>query len=134
MSTQPIQFHHTAFTSNYNDKPYYHHSLFNIALVILTAVFFFLVLSWYNFLLSLYNYYLNPSGDPKNTPRKLKREMLGSLGFAFIWLLLAIALYWYLTSSNLLYDTTGKENKYWESHPLLRSDDISSRVDMFKAV
>ena len=50
-------FHHNVFTSTLHK----YHSALNIYLVIMTAILFFLVLSFYNFLLALYAIFIHPN-------------------------------------------------------------------------
>jgi ABC-type sugar transport system permease subunit len=120
--TSNIPSHTQAFTSTYN------HSLFNIWLVLLTALFFFTVLSWYNFVLSLYYYlthntsYLTSEGlNQCEKLEKLRKQTLGSLVFALIWSGIALFIYWLLSSLGWL-NGDSTEQKYWESHPLLRDE------------
>ena len=59
-STPNSPVHNPNFTSTLHQ---HQNSSFNLWLVILTAVFFFLILAWYNVFLAFYNYFIghNPN-------------------------------------------------------------------------
>ena len=80
------------FTSTLNGK--YHHSGFNIYIVIITALIFFLILTFYNFVLAVYNYYTgyNPDGV-KNVDARNFRIVLQTLGFLLVWLAITAVIY-----------------------------------------
>jgi hypothetical protein len=130
MSSNQLPFHHNAFTSNYNSS-----SLFNIYLVVMTAMFFFLVLSWYNFFLSLYYYIFKY--NPNTTVKDKKKELQGkyikeneiilrnaalvSFGYALFWSLVTILTYLFLDAHGYL-QVSPETSKYFELHPLLRDE------------
>lgn len=82
-----------------------------IALIIVTAVFFFIVLTWYNVFLALYNYIVNtPPPLTEANPRdsnhyyeENKRTFLRTLGFAIAWTLLAVGIYIMISYFHLLH-------------------------------
>lgn len=118
-TTLPFHFHSTAFTSTLQ------HSLFNVWLVLLTAIFFFLVLSWYNFFLSAYYYvtdntaFLSPDTECKQYT--LRNQMIGTFFFALFWTFVAVLIYYIL--NNLGWLNVSKETaNYWQEHPVLRDE------------
>lgn len=118
-----IPSHTQAFTSTLH-----HTSLFNLWLVILTAMFFFTILSWYNFLSSLYYYLSNNtsylSGEDLSQHEKiekLRNQMVGTLIFALIWTVITLLSYWLLSGLGWL-EGDESSQKYWETHPLLRDE------------
>jgi ABC-type Fe3+ transport system permease subunit len=86
-------FYHTPFTSNVTSD-------FNIWPVILTAALFFTVLSWYNALFALYEYYFKGQTDEENT--RLRNNLWTTLVIAFIWTIIAICLYFWLSNMGWL--------------------------------
>lgn len=123
MSTAPITFHagttstpfhHNIFTSTLHEHEHEKRgpSLFNMWLVIITAMFFFTILSWYNFLLALFNVYSNPN---ESDSELLKNEVLATLVFAFLWTLLVIIAY--LTFESYGFLSMGEPEEYWKEHP-----------------
>lgn len=109
-----ITLHQTPFTSTLHDA-HKKFNGFNIWPIILTAVLFFLVLSWYNFVLTLFEYYT----DQNNEDKVLRDNLFSALGFALIFTLLALLIYFILDSYNLLQsNSNGDEN----THPLLPSE------------
>lgn len=120
------------FTSTLHNDHRSHPTYFNIWIVILTAILFFVVLSWYNFVLATYNYLIgNNPNNLKNFNQLNFRNMIASLVFAIIWTLLSVVIYYILIPA-----IRTNQNEETESlHPLLRSEvrdigrsDISSGV------
>lgn len=71
---------------------------FNIWPVVLTALLFFTVLSWYNAFLALYEYYFQHDQD-----RDVLRNNLSTLVvFAVLWTVFAFLLYKFLNGNGLL--------------------------------
>ena len=107
-------FQSQAFTSTLHDHTY--RPLFNVWLVVLTAIFFFLILSWYNFAFAIYNFYINPNDTDREV---LKNEILTSTGFLAVWTLVAVFVYLILNHFELLgssdLDVTGE-------HPVLQDE------------
>ncbi len=89
--------------------------LFNVKLVLLTALFFFLVLSYYNFTISLYNLIVN------NTTKDISHETLQkntvlSLIFCLVWTVISLIGLFILWPGN---EGSG-DSDYWKSHPTAR--------------
>ena len=83
----------------------------------MTALFFFTVLSWYNFILAVYV-------TLTTTDSSHQDQTLQTLGFAILWTILVIVVYYLMFSSNLLESgINGGE------HPLLR-DDLRGNVSL----
>ena len=122
---QPTAFpQHTVFTSTLHETNNRPDTIagFSVWIVILTAVFFFLVLSWYNFLLALYNYLITDiprSESPERANDSNFKGMVSSFGFALIWTLISIFILIVMAKYGML---TGKKETTEELHPLLRSD------------
>lgn len=76
-----------------------HRGLFNFWLILLTAGFFFIILSWYNFGLSLYNMVVK---GPLPSGTTYEQQIYGTLGFAIIWTLLVFLCYYLLNKNNFL--------------------------------
>lgn len=113
MSSIELPLHHNVFANNYN-------SSFNIYSVILTTMIFFLILSWYNFFLSLWYYIFNYNPNSslsekkyKNLQRHNKKKELrdkylqeneiilrngvwANFGYALFWSLVTILIYLYV--------------------------------------
>jgi len=110
-SLQPGHFTQHAFTSTLHDEK---HPYFNKFIVIVTALFFFTILSWFNFALSWY-------GTITTTDPEHKDQTLSSLGFALIWTFITVAIYLLTEYFNLLSSPVEDSG-----HPLLREGrDIS---------
>jgi hypothetical protein len=67
---------------------------FNVWLIVLSAVFFFLVLSIYNFVLSVYNYMIgNNLNNVDNYNKINKFNMFAAFGYILVWLIVTISMY-----------------------------------------
>ena len=111
-SLQSGNFTQHAFTSTLHNKK--RSSYFNKYIVIVTALFFFTILSWFNFALSWYA--TITTNDPDH-----EDQTLSSLGFALIWTFITLTIYFLSEYFDLL-------SSYAEDsgHPLLREGrDIS---------
>ena len=108
-------FSHHPFTSTLHDMK---HSSFNVWLVILTAIFFFLVLSIYNLVLSLYNLFIGNTSDDQ-TVEDLNTIALTTFGFFLVWLVITILTYLFLKYYNLLNSSNNNDSL---EHPLLREE------------
>lgn len=71
--------HIPPFTSTLHEHA--HKSPVKLWIIILTACFFFLVLSWYNFAIAAYNYYFEIVDKDR---KMLSENLFSSLGFIFI--------------------------------------------------
>jgi hypothetical protein len=116
MSTLPIHTPQHSFTSTLDHKQ--HISAFNVWIVILTAFFFFLVLSIYNFFLAVYNYIIknNPDDMPDYNRHNLF-NIYATFGFMLLWGIFTIILYILLNKFNLLTISSSLD-----THPLLRDE------------
>ena len=66
----------------------------NVWIIVITALIFYSVLSWYNFFLATYNYMVRNNSENKENPDPDNLRIMGlTFGFAFFWTLLAIGLY-----------------------------------------
>ena len=74
---------------------------------------FFIILSWYNALLAVYNYLIGY--DPDRVKSNLS-TMLATIGYAILWTLLAMFFYIVLSTSGKL------EEENVSTHPLLRDE------------
>jgi len=74
------------FTSTVHD----YHSIFNVWIVILTAIFFFVVLSWYNVFLSLWSKIARQRDLTDKELQDLNGEILVTFIYAVFWTLLGI--------------------------------------------
>lgn len=121
MSTVPVR-PISVFGTNqpFTSTVHEYRSLFNVWIVILTAIFFFMVLSWYNVGLVLYSRFVQD--DVNDTEKKsLNREILTTVGYAIFWTLIGILIYYIFNRAQLL----GQGDRSVEGeHPLVRSDAI----------
>jgi uncharacterized BrkB/YihY/UPF0761 family membrane protein len=110
-----------AVTSTIYDKPsrHSHQTKFNYWIIIMTGTIFFITLSWYNVFLVLYNYCL---GIPPSNGETPNQQLLSVIGYAVIWTLLVIALYFVLKNKDLL-----TENINFNPHDATK---IMSRYDL----
>ncbi len=144
MSVPQATFHHHPFTSTLHDikhngkikgKNNSFEILFNPLIVVMTAMFFFMVLSWYNFILAIYNYITYDesygkegiSGSNIPTLKTVRHEVGSNLGFALLWTLIVFVFYlvldYYGIFTKVSNDTVG--------HPLLReSSNLSDTSDV----
>ena len=75
----------------------------NIWIIIITAVIFYAVLSWYNFFLATYNYMVRNNSENKDDPDPDNLKTMGlTFGFAVFWTLIAIFLYMILRNQGML--------------------------------
>ncbi len=109
MSLAPIHLPQHIFTSTLTDQKM-HTSPFNVWMILLTAIFFFTVLAWFNFTLAFYGTII--STDPEH-----KDETMSTFGFALVWTIVAIAIYYAMNSSGVL-----GGNGSSDEHPLLRGE------------
>lgn len=118
-SLQPSPGHFTqhAFTSTLHDRK--HHLLgFNVYIVLMTALVFFSILAWFNFVLAWYGTWI--STDPDHVD-----QTLSTLGFALIWTGISILLYYVMKYTGVLGLLTEEEG-----HPLLKGDRIDVSGDI----
>jgi hypothetical protein len=108
MSATAKAFGNRPFTSTMNSQ-----SSFNLWIVIITAVIFYAVLSWYNFISTAYNYVID---FEENLIEITKDQVIANFGFAIFWSFIAFLLYKYFNSSGLL--TPGPTE---ESNPLINN-------------
>lgn len=105
LAVPPHPFGGHIFTDTLFHKKHTERGQFNYWIIIMTGAIFFAVLSWYNFCLVLYNYWLGiPSPLAHETPNQ---ELLASGTFALIWSTIVILIYLLFSSLNLL---TGNPN------------------------
>jgi uncharacterized membrane protein len=114
MSTAPFHFQTHPFSSTIHKDV--HKSPVNLWLVMVTAIFFFLILSVYNLALAIYNYTFNFREREKY---ELKNEVLATLGFVLFWGSIAVVFYLFLDSIGYLGNSNGEENY---EHPLLKDE------------
>ena len=89
-------------------------SSFNVWLIIITASFFFVMLSWYDFVSVGYSKIVKKKNATGNVNTNV--EVLYVLGFALLWTTIAIVLLIILYYFGLI----GSGNvPYWEEHPIL---------------
>ena len=128
MSFHPIHFTQHAFTSTLHSDKKYHTSNFNVFLVLMTALFFFTVLGWFNFAIAWY-------GTITSTDPNHQDQTWSSFGFALFWTFLAIAIYIVMN----YYGVLDIDQKISEE-PLLRGEsrdlgkNISSEGDILGAI
>ena len=129
MSLAPIHLPQHAFTSTLTDEegqPAHHEQVsgINIYIVILTAILFFSVLAWFNFVLAFY-------GTLTTTDCNHVDQTWNTLGFAILWTVIVIGIYYAMNYFGVLNSDTNTSDK----HPLLREDsstpsDYLGRVDI----
>jgi hypothetical protein len=116
MATTPTHTPPHTFTSTLENRQY--KSDFNVWIVILTAVFFFLVLSIYNFFIAIYNYIIgNNPNNIKNYNKINYFNVFATFGFMLIWFIIAISLYLLFNGFCLLGSA-----KSLDTHPLLKDE------------
>jgi hypothetical protein len=75
----------------------------NIWIVVITAILFFIILAWYNTLVAIYNYAIgNNPNQIKNYNEINKFTMIGSIGYASLWTIIAIGIYYLLLNAGKL--------------------------------
>lgn len=112
---------HQPFTSTVHE----YHSIFNAWIVVLTAIFFFIILSWYNVGLILYSRFVRDNLDDKEA-ESLNREILITTGYAIFWTLIGILVYYVLNRMELL----GRGDRGVESeHPVVQDEAINVSGD-----
>ena len=111
MSLAPVHFPQHIFTSTMTDHRI-HHSGFNVWMVLLTAIFFFTVLAWFNFALAFY-------GTITTTDCDHDDQTMSTLGFAIVWTVTAIAIYYAMEWSGVL---GGGDNLRDSEHPVLMGE------------
>jgi heme/copper-type cytochrome/quinol oxidase subunit 2 len=115
MSLAPIHAPHI-FTSTMTDhegNPSQHGGPgVNIYIIILTAILFFAVLGWFNFALAFY-------GTMTTTDPDHHDETLSTFGFAVLWSLITVAIYYAMLYYGVL---GGSDSSEKSDHPLLRGE------------
>lgn len=111
MSTLP--YHHNVFSSTISKNQIRHP--ISVWIIIVTAMFFFLVLSIYNFFVALYNYMFNYGEDKTNNNLNI---LLSSLGILFLWLGLTLLVYLFLSSIGYL----NEGDSSIDGHPLTKDE------------
>ena len=110
MSLAPVHLPVHTFTSTMTDHrgkiPH-----FNYYIILLTAILFFTVLAWFNFALAFYGTIITT--DPEH-----KDETISTLGFAVLWTMIAITIYYCMD----WYGVLGDNNDGDSEHPLLRGE------------
>lgn len=81
---------HPSFTSTLTHIP-----SFNIYIIIITALIFFTVLSWFNFVLAWYGTLITT--DPEH-----KDQTLVTFGYAIIWTIITIIIYTVMNTNDVL--------------------------------
>lgn len=92
--------------------------IINILTVILTAMFFFVVLGWFNFVIAWYDRLTTKD-------KKHKDRTLLDLGFAILWTLLTFIVYYIIKYYGDNYGTTTNSD-----HPLLTNDNIGDSITL----
>lgn len=108
MSLAPVHLPVHTFTSTMTDHKGQIPS-FNYYIIILTAILFFTVLAWFNFVLAFYGTIISTDSDHKD-------ETLTTLGFAVLWTIIAVAIYYTMNCHGVLGSNGDDE------HPLLRGE------------
>ena len=90
----------------------------NIFIVLLTALIFFSVLSWFNFALAVYG--TLTSTDPNHVD-----TTMNSLGFAIIWTIITISIYYTMEYAEVLSSPSPDSGE-----PLLREGRVEGRTDI----
>jgi len=108
MSLAPVHLPVHTFTSTMTDHKGQIPS-FNYYIIIITAIIFFNVLAWFNFVLAFYGTIISTDPDHKD-------ETLTTLGFAILWTIIAIAIYYAMNCYGVLGSNGDSE------HPLLRGE------------
>ena len=116
MSFQSAHFPRHAFTSTLTTHKGEIPSV-NIFIVILTALIFFTVLSWFNFALAFYG--TLTSTDPDHVD-----ITMNNFGFAIMWTVVTIAIYYAMEWAEVL--TSNNNNTNDDEHPLLQEEGKSS--------
>ncbi len=104
-------FNHHPFTSTLHEDP--HKPPINLWTIMVTAAFFFLILSVYNFVLSIYAYIYNVEEEKRDT---LTKNVISTFGFIFFWGIIIVLFYLFLDKLGYL---TEDDNG---GHPLLRGE------------
>jgi len=113
------------FTSTVHD----YHSIFNVWIVILTAIFFFVVLSWYNVFLSLWSKIARQRDLTDKELQDLNGEILVTFIYAVFWTLLGILVYYILDRSEKL---DSGDDEIESEHPLIRGEiDTLATINSF---
>ena len=115
MSLAPVHLPQHIFTSTLTDEkgnPSHHENVsgVNIYIILLTAVLFFAVLGWFNFVLAFYG--TITTNDPDHDD-----QTLSTLGFAILWTVIAAAIYYAMQYFNVLGGTPSSDE-----HPLLKGE------------
>ena len=122
-SLSPVHFPQHTFTSTLMNHKTHHSAGFNVWIVLLTAIFFFTVLAWFNFVLAFYA--TVTTTDPNH-----KDQTMSTLGFAILWTLIAILMYYVMESFGMIQGSEGSDGS---EHPLLRNEgrsDVSNVSDL----
>ncbi len=109
----------------------HHHNIigFNVWIVLLTAILFFTVLAWFNFALAFYGTLVNTPNNDTNIcngchkcdrPRHVDQTM-STLGFAIVWTIVTIILYYAMEYADVLGHKT--ENNDDTEHPLVPGEE-----------
>ena len=110
----------------------------NVFIVLLTALIFFSVLSWFNFVLAFYEtitkYNSNSNNNfnnKNNNNSNNKNNTLHTLGFAIIWTLITISIYYTMKWAGVLSnDNSDDENKEGTRDPLHGEEATPSDIPM----
>ena len=85
----------------------------NIWIIILTAIIFYAVLSWYNFFLALYNYMICRNSESERCQNN-SNDVGYSFGVAIIWTTIAIVIYMIFRDNGMLtYPILNKARNYF---------------------
>jgi hypothetical protein len=96
MSTTQFNLHSQPFSSTIHQND---HPTINLWTIVVTAMFFFLILSVYNLFLAIYNYVFNIRDRERED---LRDDLLATFGFVFVWGITALVLYFFLDSIGYL--------------------------------
>lgn len=100
MSARPVPIvQHTSFIPITGQTHRYGESTelgVNIWIIILTAIIFYGVLSWYNFFLALYSWFIGSNPNNIDNPDEENfNTVILTLGFAIFWTVVAILAYYF---------------------------------------
>ena len=118
MSLAPIHSPTQIFTSTMTD---HHISSFNVWIILLTAILFFTVLAWFNFVLAFYGTLVSSTRTKRNTNNQPTHtdETLSTLGFAIVWTVVAIVMYYAMEWAEVLGTDRNNTNR---EHPLIPNE------------
>lgn len=96
MSQQVVYYEHPIATSSSMN--------INVWIIVITAIIFYVILSWYNALLFTYYYATGYNPNKVKDINKTNRIiMLTSIGYAIIWTVISVCVYYFLLNNGKLH-------------------------------